>query len=216
MQNQLQRIRASHLRLIFAFTLAIFGAFSASATTITVGGVSFGSGGLTSAVSGGNTVTFHNGLPANYSGGSVVTGTSAGNYVPPTGDTTRYLTFGSGTVTIDYTSAPIEYFGLYWSTIDTYNTITFYGAGAPETINGSEVASLAGVAANGTNSAYVNFFAAAGTSWNKVVLSSPQNAFESDNHVTVAAVPEPGTWSMLLGGGGLVAIAAWLRKRVAV
>jgi hypothetical protein len=46
-----------------------------------------------------------------------------------------------------------------------------------------------------------------------VTFSSTQNAFESDNHSYIAAVPEPETYAMLLAGLGLVSAVARRRRQ---
>ena len=50
----------------------------------------------------------------------------------PQGDNTPYLsvpsTDGNGTVTLTLSSA-YNYFGLYWGSMDDYNTLTFYSGG---------------------------------------------------------------------------------------
>src|SRR5262245_37590721 len=86
--------------------------------------------GTTTNVSGHTVVDSDSGLPANYTGqGSVVTGSISGQTAAPAGDATPYLTVAypaqSGTM-LATLGASYNYFGLYWGSIDNYNTLKFY------------------------------------------------------------------------------------------
>jgi hypothetical protein len=151
---------------------------------------------------------------ATFSGGGLVVnnagGGSQGIYASPAFDTTNYMAvIADHQETITY-SAVQKSFGLYWGSIDTYNTIAFFNGVTP-------VASYTGATlpfavnpfgdqgAPGSNQ-YVTFSDLLFTS---VVFGSVgHNSFEFDNVASVAAVPEPATWAMMiLGflGGGFVA-----------
>ncbi len=138
----------------------------------------------------------------------------AGFYAVPTGDNTNFLAvpgYGVGE-TITY-SVPTTAFGLYWGSVDIYNTLTFYnGSNVVYTANGATVLPAVG-SDNGTVSAYVEFSSL--PQFTSVVLTSSQNAFEVDN--VVAAVPEASTWvMMLLGFVGLGAAGYTSRRRPVV
>ena len=47
-----------------------------------------------------------------------------------------------------------------------------------------------------------------GDVYKRQVFSSGGNAFETDNHAFISAVPEPETYAMLLAGLGLMAVIA--------
>ena len=156
---------------------------------------------------------------------AIVNGSVDGKYSAPGGidgvnkDLTDYVTVpkydtsGSGSVTV--TGIPISnYFGLWWGSMDTYNTFSFYdGVNLVLTLTGSDVAVGN---ANGNQTApatnhYVNFLDL--PDFDTVVLSSSQFAFEADNIAigrNPSRVPEPAT--MLLLGLGLVGLAGVRRK----
>ncbi len=209
-------------------------ALPASAFTITQGGTTVTNEGQYTSVAGATTVNFNSpapngGLPSSpvYTSTvgtpAVVTGNSSGQYAAPIGDTTPYLTIsptgsippsrgGTGPVTIDFSSVGgglMNYFGLYWGTIDTYNSIAFY-RGATQigsTISGGSN----GLAKDST--AYVNFtFTSPSEYFDRVVLTSTSAAFETDNHA-YREVPIPPSFLGLLMAGGIGAIKVGRRQR---
>lgn len=107
---------------------------------------------------------------------------SAAPYMADGADKTNYLSVGSHaqeTITFDSVK---NSFGLYWGSVDSYNSISFYnGNKLVASYTGSDVAPLlanggqASLASNG----YVEFLGL--SPFNKVVLASSQNAFELDN-----------------------------------
>ena len=198
--------------LILLFSSMIAATGVASATTITFGGNTLSGQGVVSSVAGATTVNFESGEPLNYSGGSVTSGNVSNVYLEPTNDTSKYLTSGTGTVSIDFSQNSIKYFGIYWGSFDAYNTITLSGNSGNESYTGTQIANLDGFQPDGSTSQYVNFFSGTGSSWSKITLSSTQNAFESDNHAFITATPEPST-TLLLGTGGLMLLAAYAGRR---
>jgi len=207
----------------------IAGAPQAHAFTVTVGGSAAGDGsGLTTSVGGTTVIDFNsfatplsgnfssNGV--NFSGsGQVVIGSSAGQNAAPAGDSTNYLIAGgpssfTGTETMTLTGPSSDYFGLYWGSMDAYNTLTFLSGGVVvATVTGSDVA--AGHNADGTQTGlntnnYVNIFNL--PQYDTVQLSSSQPNFEVDN-IAFGSVPEPGTLALL--GMGLLGLGIARRKR---
>lgn len=188
----------------------------AAAPIITFESAPAGDGsGLTTSVAGATVIDFNDGaMPVGYSGdGAVVSGSLSGRYAAPAGNTTKYLTVAynqpSGSQTIEVGS--YNYFGLYWGSIDTYNSLSFYqGDDLIATITGSDViaagATFGDWFSTGANR-YVNFFFGS-TYFDRLVISTTQYAFESDNHA-FARVPEPGTLALL--GLGLLAAGGMRR-----
>ncbi|BAM92692.1 conserved hypothetical protein [Bradyrhizobium oligotrophicum S58] len=115
---------------------------------------------------------------------------SAAPYMEGGADQTNYLSIGNqAQETITFDSAKNS-FGLYWGSVDSYNSISFYdGNKLVASYTGSDVAPLlanggqASLASNG----YVEFLGL--SPFNKVVLASSQNAFELDN-VSAGYIPD--------------------------
>jgi hypothetical protein len=178
----------------------------------------------TTQVAGATTVNFNNyncgAYSSCYGNGALVSGSVAGHYARPYGINSPYLTVAYysavGSVTLN-TPGDYNYFGLYWGSLDSYNSIAFYNNGSlVGGFGGSEIFPLQ---ANGGQTSwaanrYVNFFFNAGDVFDRIVLTSTNYAFESDNHAFAnikKSVPEPGT--MALFGLGLMGLGVTARRR---
>jgi hypothetical protein len=192
----------------------------AGATTVTLGGTAVAGEGVESSVAGATTMTF-DGLTALPSGfvaqgttptSGIVSGSVTNVYKAPTGDTSNYLTTGTGFI-LDYAiPAGSTYFGFYWGSVDNYNTFEIDEAnGKKLQLTGASLTSMFGVTVNGSNSYFVNVYADQGTSFTSAGFGSSTNAFELDNVAT--ATPEPASLAML--AGGLLVVAGAVRRRKA-
>jgi hypothetical protein len=155
-------------------------------------------------------------LPAYQFSGGALSGSAAientslvGIYAQPAGDTTNYLSISypsaAGAVQLAF-SSPENYFGLFWGSIDSYNTITFLrDQGQIATFSGATIAGLTGLVADGEQQSplsnrYINFYLGA-VFYDEVILSTANFGFEVDNIAfgdPPVPVSEPGT-VMLLG-----------------
>jgi len=108
-------------------------------------------------------------------------------------DATKYLTTGLGQAILSF-SAPQQYLGLLWGSIDGYNTLEFYNG---STFVGSVTGTQVTAGANGNQGVlgtlYVNINS--DLAFNKVVAKSTSYAFEFDNVAfNETPVPEPSTY----------------------
>jgi hypothetical protein len=138
-------------------------------------------------------------------------GTPASVYVP----NTAFYAFEEGLF--------IDYMGLYFGSIDTYNSLVFYLLGGGSfTIEGAQILNqFNGVSGNQYSEAsnvYVNldFNLLGGEVFSAFELRTNNVALELDNivaHVTTVPTPEPSTFILL--GAGLLGLGALGRKRFA-
>ncbi len=205
-------------RLALALAAALITVTPAHAYILTADGHNVAGEGQYTNVAAATTFNFNDGfLPSGYTGGSIVFG-SNGNSASPPGDTTGYLnegsTYGSST-TINFGTA-LSYFGFFYGSPDTYNSLQlFKGNSLLATFTGTDFAALISRSADGNQGlgGYVNIFAqSTSEQFNRIVLKSDGNAFETDNHAVIA-VPEPETYAVLVTG--LLMAGGMFRRRAA-
>ncbi|MBN3897470.1 MAG: PEP-CTERM sorting domain-containing protein [Nostoc sp. NOS(2021)] len=209
----------------------------ASAVSLSTGNsISVPGEGQKTNIQGATTIDFNSGTATDPNGfatysttNGIVQGTQPNQYAAPAGDTSNYLTISpigssvagsTGSVTINFAKA-LDYFGLYWGSVDksnsNLNSIAFFNGDT--LLNTFTGLSVPGTTTNGgdqtspKDNVFVNFLADPGQTFNKVVLSSSGVAFESDNHAyRAASVPEPTSMLGLLAFGAVSAGSFIKRK----
>jgi len=154
-------------------------------------------------------------------------GNLEGVYAAPAGDATHFAygpNQGSGTsnaeVNFNYagllstlgTNASLNYFGLYYGSIDTFNDVTFYNAdgGVIQTVTGADLITrfngVSGDQSADSSNIYVNLFFRPDEQFTSFSFTTTSPAFEVDNLVVgyQVDVPEPASLALLgLGFAGL-------------
>jgi hypothetical protein len=156
--------------------------------------------------------------------GGLVTNTSVGSVsAQPFGSTDYFWTVGPtdgtpGTMNL-VSFGDIFNISFIWGSVDTYNTLEVLGAGGAilATFTGANVALPPnGDQVDPTKNPLVTLFFDGGDEAlvEGLRLTSTQNAFETDNYA-INAVPEPGTWALMLLGFGALGMTMRRRRRSA-
>ncbi|MGE0558975.1 MAG: PEP-CTERM sorting domain-containing protein [Burkholderiales bacterium] len=168
---------------------------------------------LLSGSGGGVTYSYTDGALFNFDGSSSL---PSGVSARPVGSTGNFWSIG---VTPDTQDGPgivnlgagVSYYGFLWGSPDAsgWNTVSFYDG---NTLLGSFDGSAILVPPNGdqTYAKYFNVFAGPGEVITSISFAANRNAFETDNHAFISAVPEPEIYAMMGLGLGLV---GWVGRR---
>jgi len=217
------------MRLIHLLTVAGTFAVAAAANAVTVMSVP---GAPDPGPSGGQSilVDFNSALPAGFTltgNYAYATGTSA-NGAAPAGDMTRYLYASSalpGNSATLSSALNLSRVSFYWGSIDKYNTVDVLGAGGATiySLNGSMLPPSNGDQSASSTNRRVSFTAGTGEVITGLKFISNGVAFEVDDVAGKIAgsgsgstVTEPGVWTMLIAGFGLVGVGSRRRRMTVV
>jgi hypothetical protein len=140
--------------------------------------------------------------------GAIEDKSEVNKFAQPDGIDGNFLTVSlpepAGSVQFNF-SKPNNYFGLYWGSLDPYNSITFsYRGNSIGTFSGTEIADMLGLTADGhwsspSSNRYVNFYTG-GNPYDEVTLGTTNYAFEVANVAfgdPPTNVPEPSSLALL-------------------
>lgn len=203
-------MRTALLALLASAALAV-PANAATQITFTNGGAPLAPGETVFA-------TFSGGSNGGVSGSGFViqTGTNSDGADPATGDQgDPYLSILAGGVA-NFSFSALTRLGLDYGSADAYNTFVLTLLdGTIEEIGGQSIIN-AGIADGDQSAPRTNGRLTFTNLSNPIIglsLRSSQNSLEVDNFSSVAAVPEPGTWALMLLGFGAVGYSLRRRKR---
>ena len=143
-----------------------------------------------------------------------VGGASARPAFGSSGNFATVLTNGSYTISFGAT----DVFAFVLGSLDTYNGLTLkYEDGSSQLYAGGQIINdlsfPSGNQISGETNGVVAYRVTSGPRLTGAVFTSSANSFEFDN-LSVAAVPEPATWALMIGGFGMVG-GAMRRRKVA-
>ena len=172
------------------------------------------SGSLPSGILGGVTYSYSGGALFNFDGtSSLPNGTAA----RPVGSQDNFWSIGTNPAAqqgpgIVYLGAGVSYYGFLWGSPDAsgWNSVSFFDGTTQlgPTFDGSAI--LNPPDGNQSFARYFNVFAGPGEVITSVRFNANTNAFETDNHAFISAVPEPEIYAMMGLGLGLL---GWVGRR---
>lgn len=162
--------------------------------------------------------TFSNGI-ATYSGGKLFNTTTtgiSGVSARPVGSTDNWWSIQAGqTGTVTFSSG-VSYYGFLWGSPDVspWNLVSFYSGNTLLDSYGREDFQPPLMNNNWTTTSYLNVSTLTGGPLiTKITFSASNNAFETDNHAYVSAVPLPAA-AWLFGSAILGFISMSNRRKV--
>ena len=151
--------------------------------------------------------------------GTIYFDSVSGVRAQPAGSTGGYAAVGpanaQSSAILDLSSfAEINTITFLWGSVDDYNTLDVLGTGMSFNGGSMGVAPPSGNQTDPSSNRLVTltFTGVDRSNVTGLRFSSTGNAFEFDN-VNVAAVPEPASWAMMLGGFGLMGGVMRARRR---
>ncbi len=215
-------MRKTILSLMFA-SAAMLGSTAALAdATLTSGGTATFTGG-TGGLGAGETLyaSFSPGSTAGVAPSMIYTGTTSGIAADPAvgGQGDPYLAVLTGQTATFTFAGGLSQLGLDYGSADAYNFFQlFFSNGTNQILTGQNIIDFGtadGDQAAARTNGRLTFFAGAGPAITGLTLTSSGNSLEVDNFGTVAAVPEPSTWALMLFGFGAVGFSMRRRRRPA-
>jgi len=162
--------------------------------------------------------SYTDGALFNFDGSS---GLPGGTSARPVGSTGNFWSVGPSPATqagpgIVDLGVGVTYYGFLWGSPDAagWNTVSFYNG---TTLLGSYDGSAILIPPDGDQSyaKYFNVFAGPGEVITGISFAANTNAFETDNHAFISAVPEPEIYAMMGLGLGLMGWVARRKKALA-
>lgn len=212
-------------KMIFSLlsaSAAVLGSTAALADAPLVSGGTATFTGGTGGLGAGETLfaSFSPGSTGGVSPSMIYTGSTSGIAADPAvgGQGDPYLAVLTGqTATFTFTGG-LSQLGLDYGSADAYNSFQlFFSNGTNQILSGQNIIDF-GTADGDQSAARTNgrltFLAGAGPSITGLTLTSSGNSLEVDNFGITAAVPEPGTWAMMLLGFGGMGVALRRRRKL--